>query len=97
MNLGENILEIFNLYRGCCKGDFLLLYLFRICVEFFVIKLRESKDIKGINFFESRKKIVMFVDDFLIFILDGIEKFLLLSLDILKEFVKLLGVKISFD
>lgn len=97
VNLGENISETFNLYRGCRKGDPLSPYLFRICVESLAIKLRESKDIKGINFFESRKKIAMFADDFLILILDGTEKSLLSSLDILKEFAKLSGVKISFD
>lgn len=85
------------MYCGCCEGDLLLLYLFLICVEIFVIKLRESEDIKGIYFLESEKKIFMFVDEILILMLDGSKKFLLLSLRILIEFVEMLGFCINFD
>lgn len=94
---GTNISEAFYLHRGCREGDPLSPYLFMICAEILAIKIRKSKDIKGIKLLESEKRISLFADDTLILILDGSRKSLESSLSILKEFAKMSGLHINFD
>lgn len=95
VNQGGNISETFDLHRGCRKGDPLSPYLFTICTEILAIKIRESEDIKGINFLESETEISMFADDTLILMLDGSSKSLQSSVRILKEFAEMSGIHIN--
>lgn len=97
VNQGGNLLGVFYVQCGCCEGDFLLLCLFWMCVEIFVIKLRKSNDFNGIKFLGREKKSFIFVDGILILMLDGSRKFLELSLGILRGFVEILGFYINFD
>lgn len=96
VNQGGNISETFFLHRGCRQGDPLSPYLFSICAEILAIKIRKSKDIKGINFLESEKKISMFADETSL-ILDGTKKSLWSSLSILRKFAKISGIHINFN
>lgn len=69
----------FDVKCGVRQGDLLFFYFFIIVLEMFVIYIRGSDEIKGINIWnEYEIKLIVFVDDMIIFLKDDqfVEKFL---------------------
>lgn len=64
------VFDIFEVNRGVCQGDFLLLYLFIIVFEIVNISICENNDIKGIKVGKCEVKFSVFVDDLIIFVSD---------------------------
>ena len=65
----------FTIERGCRQGDPIIAYIFIICAEILAIKIRESKQIKGITIKDIEYKISQFADDTSL-LYDGSESFL---------------------
>ena len=86
----------FYVKRGCRQGDPISPYLFILCVEILACKIREDKDIKGLNISDTEYKISQFADD-TSFTLQGdkqsYEK-LFLTLD---SFEKISGLKLNYE
>ena len=82
---------IFHIGRGCRQGDPILPYLFLLCVEIMRILIRNNKGIKGITIKDNILKIFQYADDTDIF-LDGTEKSLKKTLNLLEQFSKYSGL-----
>lgn len=67
-----------------------------ICAEILAIKIRKSKDVKGIHFIDGEKKPSMLAADTSL-ILDGSEKSLQSSLNILRDFAKISVLHINYN
>ena len=65
--------SFFQISRGYGQEDPLSPYIFIICAEFLANKIRNNKNIKGINVANSEHKISQYADDMSI-LLDGSEK-----------------------
>ena len=57
------ISQHFQVERGCRQGDPISPYLFILCAEVLACKIREDKEIKGINIDNTAFKISQFADD----------------------------------
>ena len=88
--------SFFEISRGCRQGDPLSPYIFIICAEFLANKIRQNKNIKGINVRNSEHKISQYADDTSVF-LDGSEKSLKALLKELEYFARISGLKVNFD
>ena len=88
--------SFFEISRGCRQGDPLSPYIFIICAEFLANKIRQNKNIKGINVRNSEHKISQYADDSSVF-LDGSEKSLKALLKELEYFARISGLKVNFD
>ena len=84
--------EYFSVGRGCRQGDPVSPYLFILCVEILGILFRQNNEIKGININKKVYKILQYADDTAIFI-DGSERSLKNSLELLDQFSKFSGLK----
>ena len=84
----------FSLERGVRQGCPLSPYIFILCAEILVNAIRKDKKIKGININGTECNISQYADDTTLF-LDGSEKSLQASLDILDCFSKISGLKIN--
>ena len=78
------------------QGDPISPYLFILCAEILSIKIRNDKDIKGISVDRFEYKISQYADDTTL-LLDGSEKSLHRSLQILQWFEKISGLKVNFE
>ena len=88
--------DFFPISRGCRQGDPLSPYLFIICAEILGIMIRENRNLKGLRIQNKEYKLFQYADDTGI-ILDGSEKSLKLTLDLLDQFSKFSGLKPNFD
>ena len=88
--------DTFCIERGCRQGDPISAYIFIICAEILAIKIRESKEIKGITINDLQYKISQFADDTSLF-LDGSESSLNSTLDMLHEFSLYSGLNINYE
>ena len=84
--------KFFLLKRGCRKGDPLSPYIFLLCAEVLGQMLRKNINIKGIAINNKEMKISQYADDTQI-LLDGTERSLRESLQVLSKFYKLSGLK----
>ncbi|XP_053376957.1 phospholipase A2 inhibitor-like [Mercenaria mercenaria] len=67
--------EFFKVERDCRQGDPIPPYIFILCAEILAIKIRQNKDIKGIQIEGEEYKISQFADDTSI-LLDGTGRYL---------------------
>jgi len=86
----------FCIERGCRQGDPISSYIFIICAEILAIKIRESKEIKGISIKDIEYKISQFADDTSL-LLDGSDSSLNCALDMLHEFSIYSGLNINYE
>ena len=90
------ISEFFNLRKGCRQGDPISPYVFILCAEILGKMVRDSKSISGIKINEKEFRLSQYADDTQIF-LDGTEKSLKETLNILKTFYIMSGLKINVE
>ena len=90
------ISEFFNLRKGCRQGDPISPYVFILCAEILGNMVRDSKSISGIKINEKEFRLSQYADDTQIF-LDGTEKSLKETLNILKTFNIMSGLKINVE
>ena len=83
--------NFFKVERGCRQGDPISPYIFILCAEILAIKIRQSITIDGEEY-----KISQFADDTSL-LLDGSEKSINASLNLLNTFSEISGLKINFD
>ena len=88
--------SFFNIGRGCRQGDPASPYIFNLCVEIMAILIRKNVDIKGININNKEYSLIQYADDTTIF-LDGSQKSLKSTLDLLYQFSKYSGLKPNID
>ena len=84
--------RVFNLRKGCRQGDPISPYVFILCAEILGKMVRDSKSISGIKINEKDFRLSQYADDTQIF-LDGTEKSLKETLNILKTFYIMSGLK----
>ena len=83
--------KFFKIGRGCRQGDPVSSHLFNLCAEIMGILIRQNKNIKGINL-GKEVKLLQYADDTVIF-LNGSDKSLKSTLDLLFQFSKYSGLK----
>ena len=88
--------DFFKIERGCRQGDHLSSYIFILCAEILSINIKNNKHIKGIRINQTEFKLSQFADDTSI-ILDGSERSLNETLNVLSKFSKLSGLNMNFD
>ena len=96
INIGGHLSDIFLPKRGYRQGDPISPYLFLLCAEILAIKIRNNKQIKGIIIDRYEYKVSQYADDTSL-ILDGSEQSLNASLNELKWFERISGLKVNFD
>lgn len=84
--------QFFKIGRGCRQGDPVSPYIFNLCVEIMGYMIRQNKNIKGIKIGKEKICLLQYADDTVLF-LDGSEKSLKSSLDLLFQFSKFSGLK----
>jgi hypothetical protein len=87
--------ENFEISRGVRQGCPLSAYLFIVVVEILAIKIRNNKDIKGINIGNSEVKVVQMADDTTSFLKDS--ESLKVLLDTLEKFHSYAGLKLNLS
>ena len=85
INQGGNLSSFFNIGRGCRQGDPISPFLFILCAEILAIMIRKNRNIKGIIINDKEHKLSQYADD-TVFILDGKEKSLNETLNVLFEY-----------
>ena len=88
--------EYFTIRRGCRQGDPISAYVFILCTEILNIKIKHDKNITGIKIKNQEYIISQFADDTTLF-LDGSEKTLNSTLEMLEHFSHISGLKVNFD
>ena len=96
INQGGNLSSFFNIGRGCQQGDLISPFLFILCAEILAIMIKKNRNIKGIIINDKEHKLSQYADD-TVFILDGKEKSLNETLNVLFEYSKFSGLNINFD
>ena len=89
-------LIFFNLKRGCRQGDPISPYIFILCAEVLGKMIRENEIITGVNINGKEFRLSQYADDTQIF-LDGTEQSLKETLNILKKFNSMSGLKINVE
>lgn len=82
--------------RGCRQGDPISPYLFILCAEILACKIREDKDIKGIQISDTEFKISQFADD-TTFTLEGDRKSYEKLFETLDYFERISGLKLNYE
>ena len=82
--------------KGCRQGDPIVPYLFILVAEILTLLIEYNPDITGINVGRTQIKLSQFADDTTI-LLDGSEKSLQATLNILKIYGNLSGLKINTE
>ena len=90
------LIFFFRLGRGCRQGDPISPYLFILCAEILSIRLRNNKNLKGINIDNVELKSSQYADDATAF-LDGSKASLEKTLQELDTFANISGLKTNFD
>ena len=88
--------DFLRLKRGCRQGDPISPYIFILCAEILGQKLRNNKNLKGININNREFLLSQYADDTQVF-LDGSEKSLKEALLILDTFYKMSGLRINVE
>ena len=88
--------DFFNLKRGCRQGDPISPYIFILCAEVLGKMIRENEIITGVNINGKEFRLSQYADDTQIF-LDGTEQSLKETLNILKKFYSMSGLKINVE
>ena len=88
--------DFFNLKRGCRQGDPISPYIFILFAEVLGKMIRENEIITGININGKEFRLSQYADDTQIF-LDGTEQSLKETLNILKKFYSMSGLKINVE
>ena len=96
INQGGNLSTFCQIGRGCRQGDPISPFLFLLCAEILAIMIRKNENIKGIIINNKEHKLSQFAND-TIFMLDGKDKSLNETLNVLLEYSKFLGLKVNFD
>ena len=71
-------------------------YLFLLCAEILGIAIRQSKDIKGFCYKRKEIKLSQYADDTQI-LLDGSEKSIRNTVNLLNNFTKISGLKVNYN
>ena len=82
--------------RGCRQGDPISIYLFALCAEILVAKIRSNKNIKGIKINNTEIKLSQYSDDTSAY-LDGSQTSLEETLNELDIFANISGLKTNVD
>ena len=90
------ISEFFYLKRGCRQGDPISPYIFLLCAEILGQMVRKNENIKGIKINNKEYKISQYADDTEL-LLDGSEKSLRNTLEMLYTFYNMSGLKINIE
>ena len=96
INQGGNLSAFFHIGRGCRQGDPISPFLFIFCAEILGLMIRKNKNINGIIINNREHKLCQNADD-IVFILDGKSKSLNATLNVLFEYSKFSGLRVSFD
>ena len=88
--------EPINIERGCRQGDPIAPYLFLLPAQLLNILIQQNPEIKGINIGGFEYKIAQFADDTTI-LLDGTQKSLQATLNVLEIFGTLSGLKMNSE
>ena len=88
--------EFFNLKRGCRQGDPISPYIFILCAEILGKMVRDNEVITGININGKEFRLSQYADDTQLF-LDGTEQSLKETLNVLKLFYLMSGLKINVE
>ena len=96
INQGGNLSAFFHIGRGCRQGDPISPFLFIFCAEILGLMIRKNKNINGIIINNREHKLCQYADD-TVFILDGKSKSLNATLNVLFEYSKFSGLRVSFD
>ena len=89
-----NISSAFNIGRGCRQGDPIASYLFILCIEILAIRLRSDSQIQSLKLGNISHLMEIYADDLTIYLEPNGEN-LRHVINILKDFYKLSGLKIS--
>lgn len=89
-----NISESFLIKRGCRQGDPIACYLFILSIEFLAHKLRNDTDVEGFGLDNNSHLMEIYADDLTLFLTPK-AKCLRKVIEILEQFFKLSGLKIS--
>ena len=96
INQGGNLSTFFHIGRGCRQGDPISPFIFILCAEILAKLIRKNKNIKGIIINNREHKLSQYADD-TVFMLDGKEKSLKETLNVLFEFSRFSGLNVNFD
>ena len=88
--------DLFKIGRGCKQGDPISPYLFILCAEILGYLIRNNPEIKGLKIGIHEYKLFQYADDTAL-ILDGSEKSLKKTFDLLDQFAKYSGLKPNID
>jgi hypothetical protein len=86
----------FDIKSGCRQGDGLSPYIFLLCSQILNIAINNNRDIKGITINNMEYKVLQYADDTTI-ILDGTERSLRATLNLLDVFYNISGLKINIE
>ena len=89
-----NISKRFEIARGCRQGDPIASYLFILCIEILAHKIRSSENIEGISLGNTKHLIEIYADDLSVY-LEPTDDNLRNVVEVLENFFKLSGLKIS--
>ena len=91
-----NISKNFNIGRGCRQGDPMASYLFILCVEILAIRLRSDTSVQSLKMGDLQHLMEIYADDLTMY-LEPNEENLRHVVEILRDFYKLSGLKMSVN
>ena len=96
VNQGGNISGSFTLHWGCREGNPLSPYIFILCAEIPAMQTRNNIEIQGIKVWDIEYKFTLYADNSTL-LLNGTERSLKVSLEILESFSKISGLHINYS
>ena len=78
------------------QGDPLSPYIFILCAEILAIQIRNNNEIQGIKVRDKEYKLTLYADDSTL-LLNGSERLLKVSLEILESYSKISGLHINYS